>query len=224
MRADMELFTKLMLGLGLAMVAVLAVFAEPLLRLSSKPEYVSAAPVLWMFLAVLPLISLHQPMVVFLRATGMVWYAFVAEAAWLVSYLGVGMLLLSRFGLPGFVGGQLVASSLVLVYLLFIFHRLELPRPTVVFYLKRFLVSTLVWVPSVAIGSRFTPETIPAALVAVVGLLLVGNLMVVLGGFLTRDEEDRTLAMLAGRGRLGSLIGFFFAWPRRLLGLRGTSG
>ncbi|HET9232791.1 MAG TPA: lipopolysaccharide biosynthesis protein, partial [Candidatus Eisenbacteria bacterium] len=154
---DMELFTKLALALGLSMVVFLAVFAKPLLLLVSTREFLAGAPVLWIFTAVLPLLCLYQPLVMFLRATGKVWHAFVGDAGWLLTYLGAGALLVRPFGLPGFVSGQIVASILVFSWVLIAFHRLKLPRPPLRFFIVRAALGAGVWVLSVMAG-RFLPE------------------------------------------------------------------
>ena len=215
LRGDMELFTKLVLALGIGVSAVLCVFAKPFILLVATPEYLSGAWILWMFMAVFPLVTLHQPLILFLRATGRVWFAFAGEAGWLAAYLGLGTLLLGRFGLPGFVGGQLAGSSLVLAYALVLFHRLELPRPALRFYLTRILIAGLVWGLSVLLGAHL-PLLIwwQLALLALAAGA-VGNFVLVRSGFLTREEEDRAIALLAGRGTIGRVAGFFFAWPRR---------
>src|SRR6185436_20517922 len=98
------------------------VFARPLLLLVSTHQFLAGAPVLWTFTAVLPLLCLYQPLVMFLRATGKVWYAFVGDAGWLLAYLGIGAVLVFPFGLPGFVAGQIVASLLVFAWVLSAFH------------------------------------------------------------------------------------------------------
>jgi len=214
LRHDMELFSKLTLGLGLSMAAGLAVFARPLLLLVSTPEFLAGAPVLWMFTAVLPLICLHQPMVMFLRATGRVWYAFIGDATWLVTYLGVGSLLVHRFGLAGFVFGQVVASSLILVYNLVIFHHLEFPRPPVAFFLKRLALGAVVWGAAAAAGHVLPMWPWWQLILLAVLIGIVGNFLMVRGRFLTPAEEKRTVHMLAGRGGLGRAAQFLLTWPR----------
>ncbi len=212
--ADMELFIKLELGLGLMLMVFLAVFARPLLLLVSTPEFLSGAPVLWVFVGVIPFLCLYQPLVLMLRAIGNVWYAFVADTVWLVTYLTVGSLLVRRVGLPGFVAGQLVGSTAVLVYALAIFHRLRLPRPPVLFFLKRMLLALAVWGGAVVLG-RALPAG-PYWLLALIGLGLVvaANLLIVRGGYLTRAEEERAVTMLAGRGPAGKAAQWLLAWPR----------
>ena len=213
LRADMELFSKLTLGLGLLLVVLLGVFARPLLLLISTSEFLGGAPVLWVFTAVLPLLCLHQPMVMFLRATGRVWYSFVGDASWLILYLGVGSLLVTRFGLPGFVSGQIVASSVILVYNLVVFHRLGLPRPSNEFFLKRVLLGAVVWSASMFAG-RALPDWSWWQLVLLAGGLgLIGNFLVVRGRFLSPAEEDRAVAMMAGRGMAGRVVRYLFTWP-----------
>ena len=213
LRKDMELFSKLALGLGLGLVVFLSVFAKPLILLASSESFLSGAPVLWMFTAVLPLACLHQPMVMFLRATGKVWFSFAGDATWLFTYLGLGALLVGRYGLPGFVFGQVVASVILLVYTLAIFHHLEFPRPPLGFFIKRVLLSAGVWFLSVA-GGRVLPVW-PWWHYVFLGLILgaVANFLIIRGRFLTSDEEKRALDMFAGRGALGKLLGFLISWP-----------
>ena len=211
---DMELFTKLILGLGLVMSVFLSVFAKPLMVLAANEEYLSGAPILWMFMAVLPIMSLHQPLVMFLRATGSVWYAFAAEAMWLGLYLGVGSVLLRWFGLPGFVGGQLVSSTAVLIYTLALLPRLNMPRPPVAFYVKRALLSLVVWGAAMALGRLWPYGAVWQLALLGLGLALLGNFLVVRGGFLSAEEEERTIAMFAGRGRVGQIMTFLVRWPR----------
>jgi O-antigen/teichoic acid export membrane protein len=211
--ADMELFTKLALGLGLGMVVFLGVFAKPLLLLTSNSEFLSGAPVLWVFTAVLPFLCLYQPLVMFLRATGRVWYAFVGDAGWLLAYLGTAVLLVKPFGLPGYVSGQIVASILVFAWVLIAFHKLRLPRPPTRFYLARVGLGLGVWLVSMLAG-RFLPPWPWWAYGLLFGALgVLGNFLLVRGGFLSRAEADRTIALLAGRGTAGKLGRFLFAWP-----------
>jgi len=213
LRGDMELFSKLALGLGLMLVVFLSVFARPLLLLISTSEFLGGAPVLWVFTAVLPLICLHQPMVMFLRATGKVWYSFVGDASWLILYLGVGSLLVKPFGLPGFVAGQIVASSAVLIYNLIIFHHLGLPRPSNDFFIKRVVLGAVIWSASMVAG-RVLPDWPWWQLILLAGgLAVIGNFLVVRGRFLTPAEEDRAVAMMMGRGMVGRFARFLFTWP-----------
>jgi O-antigen/teichoic acid export membrane protein len=213
---DMELFIKLALGLGLIMVVFLAVFARPLLLLVSTRKFLAGAPVLWTFTAVLPLLCLYQPLVMFLRATGKVWYAFVGDAGWLALYLGIGALLVFPFGLPGFVAGQVVASIIVFFWVLSAFHKLGLPRPPLRFFLARAGLGAAVWAASVTAG-KFLPEwPLWAYAPVAVALALLGNFFVVRGGYLSRMEEERAVALLAGRGAIGRLVRFLLTWPRAL--------
>lgn len=216
--ADMELFTKLALGLGLGMVVFLAVFARPLLLLVSTRQFLSGAPVIWTFTAVLPFLCLYQPLVMFLRATGRVWYAFVGDAGWLVVYLGSGAILVRPFGLPGFVFGQVLASLLVFVWVLSAFHRLKLPRPAARFYLSRAGLGAAIWGISVLAGRALPAWPAWSYAVLAFGLALVGNFLAVRGRFLSPEEEERTVALLAGRGTAGRIGRFLFAWPRRIRG------
>jgi O-antigen/teichoic acid export membrane protein len=213
LRRDMELFTKLALGLGLSLVVFLGVFARPLLLLVSTPEFLSGAPVIWMFVAVLPLLCLHQPMMMFLRATGRVWYAFAGDAAWLVTYLGIGSLLIKPFGLPGFVGGQLVASSLILTYTLVVFHRLGFPRPPLDFFLRRVLLGVVIWAPVVLAGYFLPIWPWWALCLVAAALAVIANFFIVRWHYLSPEEVNRTVAMLAGGGVLGRAARFVFAWP-----------
>jgi O-antigen/teichoic acid export membrane protein len=216
LRADMELFTKLELGLGLMLMVFLAVFARPLLLLVSTPEFLPGAPVIWIFTAVLPLLCLNQPLVLFLRAVGNIWYAVVNDALWLGVYLSLGTIFVKVFhlGLPGFVLGQPIASVIVLAYSLTAFHKLRLPRPPLAFFLKRLLLSAVVWVLSVTAGRALPPLDWWQLVLIAVALGVVGNVLLVRGGYLTRAEEDRAVAMLAGRGAMGRVARFLFAWPR----------
>jgi O-antigen/teichoic acid export membrane protein len=214
LRADMELFTKLALGLGLSLLVFLGVFARPLILLISTPDFLSGAPVLWVFLGVLPLICLHQPMVMFLRATGHVWHAFVGDSAWLLTYLGLGALLVRPLGLPGFVAGQIVASSLILVYNLIVFHRLDLPRPPVAFFVRRVILGAVVWGLSSVLGMLLPAWPWPVLFGVMVAVAVLGNFVLVRGRFLTPGEEQRTVTMLAGRGALGRGARFLLTWPR----------
>ncbi len=220
LRGDMELFMKLELGLGLMLMVFLAVFARPLLLLVSTPEFLSGAPVIWIFTAVLPLLCLNQPLVLFLRAVGAIWYAVLSDALWLAIYLGLGTLFVRVFhlGLPGFVLGQPIASAIVLAYSLLVFHRLGLPRPPLGFFVKRLLLSTVVWALCVAAGRSLPPFAWWQLILLAAGLGVLGNFLLVRGGYLTRSEEERAVAMLAGRGTMGRAAGFLFAWPRRGLG------
>ena len=213
LQADMRLFIKLELGLGLMLVVFLAVFARPLLLLVSTPEFLSGAPVLWVFTAVIPLLCLYQPLVMFLRAVGKVWLAFFSDASWLLVYLGLGGLLVRRFGLPGFVTGQVAASIVVLIYNITVFRRLNLPRPRVIFFVNRGLISAAVWGASVLMG-RHLPFTAwwQLGLFAIL-LAVVGNFLLVRGGFLTRAEEERTVTLFAGRGVVGRVARFLLSWP-----------
>lgn len=224
LRGDMELFTKLALGLGLALMVFLGVFARPLILLISTPEFLSGAPVLWVFLGVLPLVCLHQPMVMFLRATGHVWHAFLGDSVWLLAYLGVGALLVGPLGLPGFVAGQIAASTLILVYNLAVFHRLDLPRPPVRFFVQRVLLGAVIWALSVAAGSLLPAWSWAVLLAGMAAVAVVGNFLFVRGRFLTPDEEQRTVTMLAGRGALGRGARFLLTWPRRGSGTGRTGG
>ena len=214
LRADMELFTKLALGLGLTLMVFLGVFARPLILLISTPEFLSGAPVLWVFLGVLPLICLHQPMVMFLRATGHVWHAFVGDSAWLLTYLGLGALLIRPLGLPGFVAGQIAASSLILVYNLAVFHRLDLPWPPVAFFIRRVVLGAVIWGLSVALGSLLPDWSWPVLFGVMAAMAVIGNFILVRGRFLTPGEEQRAVTMLAGRGALGRGARFLLTWPR----------
>jgi O-antigen/teichoic acid export membrane protein len=213
LRRDMELFTKLALGLGISLAMFLAVFARPLLLLVSTREFLSGAPVLWTFTAVLPLLCLYQPLVMFLRATGKVWHAFIGDASWLGLYLGIGSLLVGRFGLPGFVSGQIVAALAVFTYVLTVFHLNGLPRPPLSFYLKRATLGVSVWGLSVIAG-RALPEW-PIWASAILGLGLAGlvNFFMVRGRFLSDEEAARTVAMLAGRGGAARVARFLLEWP-----------
>ncbi len=159
LRADMELFTKLELGLGLMLMVFLAVFARPLLLLVSTPEFLTGAPVIWIFTAVLPLLCLNQPLVLFLRAVGNIWYAVITDGMWLAVYLVLGTVFVKVFhlGLPGFVLGQPIASVIVLAYSLAVFHKLGLPRPPLAFFLKRLALSAVVWVLSATAGRALPP-------------------------------------------------------------------
>jgi len=221
---DMRLFIKLELGLGILLLVPLAVLARPVILLVSTPEYLPAAHVLWMFLLVLPLLCLHQPMVLFLRAVGSVWAAFAADASWLTVYLGVGGALVGPFGLPGFVAAQTVASLWVLSYTLWAFDRRGYPRPGTGFFVKRALVAAVSWALAVA-GGRIVPPGLPwwGLLGLGAGVLLVVNAAMVWGGFLTHADEQRTLALLAGRGPVGRAARFAFAWPRKLTGRGGAA-
>jgi O-antigen/teichoic acid export membrane protein len=221
LRADLELFTKLTLALGLSQVVFLAVFAKPLLVLVSTREFLSGAPVLWAFSAVLPLLCLYQPLVMFLRATGRVWHAFVGDAAWLALYLGFGALLVRRFGLPGFVSGQIAAALAVFAYVLAVFHRDGLPRPPLAFYARRVALGAGVWGASVLAG-RALPEG-PAWMWVLLGLALAaaGNFLAVRGGYLSREESERAVALLAGRGVVGRAARWALDWPWFGRGTRG---
>ena len=212
--ADMELFIKLELGLGLMLMVFLTVFARPLLLLVSTPEFLPGAPVLWVFTGVVPFLCLYQPLVLFLRAIGNVWYAFAADCSWLVIYLTLGSLLVLPLGLPGFVAGQIVASAVVLTYALTIFRRLGLPRPPVPFFLKRLALAAVVWGGSVAAGSRLPALPWWELGVLAAALAVAGNFLLVRGGFLTRREEQRAVIMLAGSGPAGRVAQFLLAWPR----------
>ena len=213
LRADMELFLKLELGLGLMLVVLLAVFARPLLLLVSNARFLGGSRVLWVLAAVIPLLCLHQPLSMFLRAIGRVWFAFIADSTWLVLYLGIGTLLVGRWGLPGFVAGQLVASTVVLTYLLIAFSRLDLPRPPVRFFLTRLAVSAGVWAVSVGLGRIVPYQSWWRMGALAVVLAVVGNFLLVRGGFLTRAEEERAMVLLAGKGALGKVARFVVAWP-----------
>jgi len=219
---DMELFTKLALGLGLSMVVFLAVFARPLLLLISSPEFLEGVPVLWVFTAVIPLLCLHQPLVMFLRATGKVWYASASDVTWLLVYLGLGSVLVGSFGLPGFVAGQVAASLIILVYNLWIFGRLGLPRPPRAFFAKRVLLAVVVWGGSVTMGSLLPHWPVWGMALLGLVLALLGNFFVVRGRYLSPQEEDRVIAMLVGRGAAGRAARFLLTWPHG--GVPGTSG
>ncbi len=211
--ADMRLFIKLELGLGLMVVVLLSVFARPLLLLVSTPEFLSGTRVLWLFMAVIPFLCLYQPLVMFLRAIGKVWLAFFSDASWLLVYLGLGSVLVRRFGLPGFVAGQVAASVLMLIYNITVFRRLNLPQPHLMFFVNRALIGALVWAVSVLMG-RFLPFEAWWQLVLLALLLAVlGNFLLVRGGFLTREEEERTVVMLAGHGAVGRVARFLLSWP-----------
>jgi O-antigen/teichoic acid export membrane protein len=216
--ADMELFTKLALGLGLGMVVFLAVFARPLLLLVSTRQFLTGAPVLWTFTLVIPFLCLYQPLVMFLRATGRVWYAFVGDAGWLVLYLGTGASLVRLFGLPGFVSGQVLASVVVFVWVLSAFHRLKLPRPGVRFYLSRAGVGVGTWGLSVIAGRALPVWPSWGYGVLALGLAMVANFLMVRGRYLSPDQEVRAVALLAGRGMAGRIGRFLFAWPRWIRG------
>gem|GEM_PF-625576 len=221
---DIRLFLKLELGLGLLLIAPLALFARPLVLLVSSPDYLAATPVIWIFAGVIPLLCLHQPLVLFLRAVGHVWLAFAADASWLLIYLGLGACLVRPLGLVGFVAGQVVASVFVLSYTLLVFHRRGFPRPPTGFFLRRVLLALLVWGGSVAGGRSLDPATPIWVLAALAGTFLAAaNLLMVLGGFLNRADEDRTIAMLAGNGPAARLARFLFAWPRRVAGRGGLA-
>jgi O-antigen/teichoic acid export membrane protein len=221
--ADIRLFLKLELGLGLLLIAPLTLLAKPLIVLVSTPEYLDAAPVLWVFTAVIPLLCLHQPLVLVLRAIGHVWWAFVADAGWLACYLGLGAVLVGGLGLPGFVLGQVVASLLVLTYTLWVFRRKDLPRPEPGFFLKRGAAALAVWAACAA-GGWALPADLPlwTLAAACLGLATAANLLMVLGGYLTHDDERRTVDLLAGRGAAARAAAFLFGWPRRLV--RGGAG
>ncbi len=217
LRRDMELFIKLELGLGLMLLAFLTIFARPLLLLVSTPKFLPGAPVLWMFTLVVPVLCLNQPLVLFLRAIGHVWYAFGNDSAWLVIYLGAGSLMVRRFGLPGFVSGQALASVVVLTYTLIVFHRLRLPRPPVGFFLKRASLSIAVWAVCVTAGRHLPLWPWWAYVLVAGGVAAAANFLLVRGGFLTRVEEERALAMFAGRGPVGRAAQMVLAWPRASL-------
>ncbi len=217
LRADMELFTKLELGLGLMLTVFLAVFARPLLLLISTPEFLSGAPVIWIFTAVLPLLCLNQPLALFLRAVGYIWYAVINDALWLAVYLTLGTVFVKVFhlGLPGFVLGQPIASVIVLAYSLAVFHKLGLPRPPLAFFIKRLALSAVVWALCATAGSALPPLDWWQLLLIALALGVIGNFLLVRGGYLTRAEEERAVAMFAGRGAAGRAARFLFAWPRR---------
>jgi O-antigen/teichoic acid export membrane protein len=220
--ADMELFIKLELGLGLMLMVFLTLFARPLLLLVSTPEFLPGAPVLWVFTAVVPFLCLYQPLILFLRAIGSVWYAFAADCTWLVIYLVLGSFFVRPLGLPGFVAGQVVASVVVLTYALTIFRRLGLPRPPTPFFLKRLALAAVVWALAVAAGSRLPALPWWAMGALALALAVLGNFLLVRGGFLTRREEQRAVAMLAGSGPAGRAAQFLLAWPRG--GVRALTG
>jgi len=218
--ADMELFIKLALALGLSMVVFLAVFARPLMLLVSTRQFLAGAPVLWTFTGVLPLLCLYQPLVMFWRATGEVWPAFFGDAGWLVLYLGIGSALVGRFGLPGFVSGQIVASLAVLVWVLIAFHKMGLPRPPLRFFITRAILGFTVWGLSVAAG-RLLPEwPLWAYMPFAFALALVANYFFVRLRFLSKAEEERTVLLLAGRGPIGRFARLVLTWPHGLAGER----
>jgi hypothetical protein len=144
-----------------------------------------------------------------------VWYASVSDVAWLAIYLGLGSVLVRSLGLPGFVMGQVAASCVILVYNLWIFARLGLPRPPRAFFLRRLVLAAGIWAGSVGLGSVL-PHWPPAGLV-LLGLVLVllGNYFVVRGRYLSSAEEERVIAMLAGKGAAGRAARFLLTWPRR---------
>lgn len=218
--ADMELFIKLALALGLSMVVFLAVFARPLLLLVSTREFMAGAPVLWTFTGALPLLCLYQPLVMFLRATGKVWYAFVGDAGWLVAYLGIGSVLVFPFGLPGFVSGQIVASLLVFAWVLSAFHKLGLPRPPLRFFISRALLGFTVWGLSVGAGKLLPEWPLWAYPPFAIALALIANYFFVRLRYLSKDEEERTVVLLAGRGPIGRMVRLLLTWPRGLAGER----
>ena len=218
--ADMELFIKLALALGLSMVVFLAVFARPLLLLVSTHQFLAGAPVLWTFTGVLPLLCLYQPLVMFLRATGQVWPAFIGDAGWLVLYLGIGSLLVFRFGLPGFVSGQIFASLIVFAWVLNLFHRLGLPRPPLRFFITRAILGFAVWGLSVTAG-RLIPEwPLWAYAPFALALATIANYFFVRLGYLSKLEEERAVLLLAGRGLIGRIVRFLLTWPHGLVGKR----
>ncbi|NNF06496.1 MAG: lipopolysaccharide biosynthesis protein [Candidatus Eisenbacteria bacterium] len=216
---DLKLFIKLELALGLLLIVPLIIFARPLILLVSNADYLPAAQVVWVFAAVIPLLCMHQPMTLFLRAIGRVWLAFIADASWLLIYLGLGSAVVGRYGLPGFVAGQLVASAFVLTYTLLIFHGQGLKRPPISFYLFRGVLAGGVWGAAVFVARRI-PADLPIWQMLLGGILIVvlANILFVLSGFLTRDDERRTVAMLAGKGTFGRIVEAMLSWPRRLVG------
>jgi hypothetical protein len=126
----------------------------------------------------------------------------------------MGSVLLKTHGLPGFVVGQVAASVFVLGAVLLLFSRRGLPRPPVSFFLARVLLSALVWGGAAALGRWLPlwPWWRHALLGA--GLLLLANVVLVRGGFFSREEENRAVEHLAGKGAAGRVVRFLLAWPR----------
>jgi hypothetical protein len=156
----------------------------------------------------------------FLRATGKVWPAFVGDAGWLVLYLGIGSLLVFRFGLPGFVSGQIFASVIVFGWVLNVFHRLGLPRPPLRFFITRAMLGFVVWGASVIAGKLIPEWPLWAYAPFALALGVIANYFFVRLGYLSKIEEERAVVLLAGRGLIGRMVRFLLTWPHGLAGER----
>ena len=215
--ADIKLFIKLQVGLGLFLVIPMCVFAFALIRIISDEGYGDGAPAVWAFCLSIPILCLYHPLVTMLKATGHIWPAFASEALWVVIYLGVGGVLASKWGLTGLASGQVVASICMLLYTWYVFYRLRLPCPNWGFYARLSAMILALWIPAWILGRT---QGMQMSLFEVgawsVVICVVLNALLVWGGFLNNLEQQRVISLLAGKGILGSIARFGFRWPKAL--------
>jgi O-antigen/teichoic acid export membrane protein len=202
------IFLKFNTTVAVLMAAAIIVFADEILVVIASGDYLSAAPLLMILAASLPLTTMTAPITSVMKAVDQVRDALICDLAWAGAYIVLMLVLAPMIGIVGVGLAQLAACLAQLLLALFLSRLPINGRRLVSFALRLGALSAVSFAPSALAGRTLG---LPPAATVVFFMLGVFVFRWGLGrlGVYTAGEREALVALLEDRrlSSVGRIIG-----------------
>ncbi|MCK4352006.1 oligosaccharide flippase family protein [candidate division WOR-3 bacterium] len=113
---DLGLTIKLLFLLSLVITSLILVGGKEIILLLTSNKYLDALVPLFLLAISIPIDSAYTPIEIAMRATGKIWFYLSSNIIWIVSYVILTLLLISRFKLVGVGIAYLLATIITLIF------------------------------------------------------------------------------------------------------------